>query len=95
MIKKPGPAKKKKPPKDKAHLSWVASQGCMIPGCLNQPCVHHIRECGEERDDRRTIPLCWYHHQGPEGFHFMGKKVWVKKYGRELDMLKKLMEKKK
>lgn len=93
MIKKPGLAKKSKPAKDKAHLNWVASQGCMIPGCSEPPQVHHIREFGEPRDDRRSIPLCYNHHQGECGIH-TNKKLWREKYGDELAMLKTLMERK-
>jgi len=90
---KPGKAKKHgKTTAEKEHLNWVASQPCMIPGCLNRSCVHHIREHGEPRDHYRTIPLCYFHHQGEEGIHFMGKHVWREKYGYEVDMLKKLME---
>ena len=92
---KPEKYKKSKPKKDKAYLNWVASQGCMIPGCANPPCVHHIRELGELRDDRKTIPLCHKHHQGdPEGLHFMGKKLWAEKFGSELCMLEELMKNK-
>lgn len=91
-IKKPGPAKKSKPPKDKAHLNWVASHGCMIPGCLEPPCVHHIRILGEPRDDKKTIPLCYKHHQGECGIHTYGKHVWRKIYGHELEMLDELMK---
>lgn len=89
---KPDKHKKKKPPKDKPHMNWVASQGCMIPGCSNSPNVHHIRILGEPRDDRRTIPLCYFHHQGDEGVHFLGKHVWREKFGHELDMLNELMK---
>jgi len=90
MLEKPGPHKKSKTKTDKAHLNWVASQGCMI--CGNNPNLHHIRILGEPRDDLKTIPLCYEHHQGPEGIHFLGKHAWRKKYGHELDMLKELME---
>lgn len=91
MIKKPGLAKKSKSPKDKAHLNWVASNPCCVCGSFIVQ-VHHIRHFGEARDDKRTIPLCWNHHLGPDGFHTLGKKVWPEKYGYELDMLKKLNE---
>lgn len=88
---KPG-GKKKSLGKKRKHLSWVASQGCMIPNCLESPNVHHIRILGESRDDKKTIPLCYNHHQGPEGIHFLGKHAWRKKYGHELDMLNELMK---
>ncbi len=91
----PKPGLKKKHSRDgagKAHLDWVASQGCMI--CGSPACVHHIRINGEPRDDYRTIPLCWYHHQGAEGIHHLGKSEFRKRYGHELDMLGKLNQKK-
>lgn len=94
----PKPGKKKKPPKDTpetiAHKNWVASQPCMIPGCFAVPCVHHIRINGEPRDHFKTIPLCYNHHQGPEGIHFLGKYVWRQKYGHELGMFSELMKRK-
>lgn len=94
MISKPGPHKKQKPPKDKAHLNWVASQPCMIPGCSDRSNVHHIRILGELRDDKKTIPLCYNHHQGDEGIHGLGKHVFRERYGHELGMLKDLMGRK-
>ncbi len=88
------PAKKKKRPKktaeDTAHMSWVASQGCMICGGL--ACVHHVRKNGEPRDHRKTIPLCYNHHQGVEGIHTRGKKEWWRIYGNESDLLEELMQ---
>ncbi len=92
-LSKPG-AKKKSGRKSaaKAHLNWVASQGCII--CGSVACVHHIRIMGEPRDDFKTIPLCHYHHQGSEGLHHLGKAEWRKRYGHELDYLKQLEKRK-
>lgn len=89
---KPGIHKKQKPTKQKDHKEWVASQGCMI--CGGVACVHHIRILGEPRDDMRTIPLCYDHHQGSDGIHFLGKHVFREIFGHELDMLAELMERK-
>ncbi len=98
ILKFPKLGKKKKPPKDTpetiAHKNWVASQPCMIPGCPGRSNVHHIRINGEPRDHFKTIPLCWNHHQGPEGIHGLGKYTWRKINGHELDMLDKLMKRK-
>ena len=92
-ITKPGKRKKNKSKQksEKDHLNWVASQGCMI--CGGVACVHHIRILGEPRDHYKTIPLCYNHHQGYEGIHFLGKHVFREKYGHELDMLGELMKK--
>ena len=89
MFPKPG-AKKKTSRKaaEKAHLGLVASLGCVI--CGRTACVHHIRINGEPRDDFKTIPLCYYHHQGPEGIHHLGKHEFRKRFGHELDMLERV-----
>lgn len=85
------PEKKKKHSKtkeEKDHLNWVASLGCVICGCV--ACVHHIRILGEPRNHFKTIPLCYNHHQGKEGIHTLGKYEFRKRYGHELEMLKKI-----
>jgi len=92
-FEKPGkPVKHSKTKKEKAHLNLVASHGCMI--CGKRANVHHIRISGEPRDHRKTIPLCYDHHQGSEGIHFLGKKEWRKRYGHEFDMLNELNKRK-
>ncbi len=94
-VPKPGQNKKKgKTKAESDHLNWVASQPCMIPECSEPPCVHHIRILGEPRDHFKTIPLCYFHHQGSEGIHFLGKHIFREKYGHELTMLAELMERK-
>jgi hypothetical protein len=92
-VKFPKPEKPKKRGKtaeEKAHLNWIASLPCSIEGCPNPVNVHHIREFGEQRDDFKTIPLCFDHHQGKSGIHFLGKHAWREIYGHELDILKKI-----
>ena len=90
---KPGKAKKHgKTKAEKEHLNWVASQGCMI--CGKNASVHHVREFGEPRNHFKTIPLCYDHHQGQNGIHFLGKYEWRKRFGSELDMLEILNRRK-
>lgn len=36
--------------------------------------MHHIRKYGGKRELAPTIPLCFRHHTGPEGVHYMGRK---------------------
>ena len=37
--------------------------------------VHHVRIQGGKRDDRRTVPLCaWHHHHGVRSVHVLGRK---------------------
>lgn len=93
MISKPGPKKKKGKSKAEAdHLNWVASLGCIIQGCGDLANVHHIRLNGEPRDHFKTIPLCYLHHQGDSGIHFLGKRLWREKFGHELGYLEQLKE---
>ncbi|MCK5601543.1 hypothetical protein KAR91_06740 [Candidatus Pacearchaeota archaeon] len=95
MIKKPG--KKSKKSKTKAeidHLEKVGCHPCMV--CEKWPVqVHHIRESGEPRNHFKTIPLCYLHHQGSSGLHFLGKDEFRKRFGHELDMLEKLNKREK
>ncbi len=88
---KPGPKKKKvKTQLERNHLDWVASQGCCI--CGNLANVHHIREAGEPRNDFKTIPLCYDHHQGANGIHHLGKTEWRKRFGHEIYFLALMMK---
>lgn len=41
---------------DKPYLAWMATQRCCITG--EWPATtHHVRFCGSQKDDRRTIRL--------------------------------------
>lgn len=79
---------KSKTKAEKDHLNQVASHGCII--CGAEACLHHIRLFGEPRDHFKVIPLCHFHHQGAEGLHHLGKREWRKRFGHELDLLKRL-----
>jgi len=87
------PGRKPKPGKtqaEKAHLDRVASLGCII--CGAPACIHHVRQNASKRDHMRVIPLCHYHHQGQEGLHHLGRAEWVKRYGKEIDLLEIVRE---
>jgi len=76
----------------KRHLNLVAGLGCII--CRNEACCHHIRAgqgMAQKSSDYECLPLCWNHHQGPEGIHHLGTKRWQKIYGDERDLLAKVM----
>jgi ERF superfamily len=53
--------------RDKAHLTFVASQPCLV--CQRTPCdAHHLkfaqrRSLGRKVSDEFTVPLCRDHHQ--------------------------------
>ncbi len=85
----PKAPKKKKAPK---HLQRVRELGCIL--CGSPASAHHIRHgqgMSQKADDREAIPLCYSHHQGPQGIHHLGTKAWEKLYGTEEDLLKKTL----
>lgn len=48
---------------------------------------HHL-QTNRLRKNEETIPLCWHHHQGPEGIHGLGKKGFERRYKvSEADLL--------
>lgn len=79
---------KVKPVKDPAHMARVAQLPCVC--CGARPVhVHHCKSgrYGQRKSsDRETIPLCWNHHLGPEGFH-TSQREWEATYGPDTDYL--------
>ena len=88
---------------ERAHLDAVAGLGCIL--CLRQGTpgtraeIHHIRD-GQGMAQRaghfETLPLCPYHHTGPQGYHGLGKRLFEAAYGvteRELlDQVLRLLQ---
>jgi|TARA_E500000318_G_C3440561_1_gene164813 hypothetical protein len=70
--------------------------GCIVCkkkyGVYTQPCIHHITGAGMALKNKEFIPLCHHHHQGGEGIHTLGTKVWEEKYGRQRDLLREFKE---
>ncbi|MBT4644093.1 MAG: hypothetical protein HOC09_35275 [Deltaproteobacteria bacterium] len=88
---KPGTKKKRsKTVAEKAYHNLVASHGCIICGAGAN--IHHVRPNAAPKDHMRVLPLCHRHHQGSEGLHHLGKRVWWEKFGYELDLLEILNE---
>ena len=63
---------------EKERYAKLARIGCIL--CLHlqrgytEPQMHHIRKYGGKRDNAPTIPLCFAHHTGSEGVHYLGRK---------------------
>ena len=79
---------------EKEHMRKVAELGCyacQINGIENYAEVHHIRKhtgMGLRPPHSDTIPLCSIHHRtGKDSIH-LGKKLFIKKYGTEQEILK-------
>lgn len=77
---------------EREHLEKVAQQPCMVCGAWPVQ-VHHIETgMGRKKDHLRVISLCYRHHQGEDGLHTIGRKAWVQRYGREVDLMAKMLE---
>ena len=74
------------------NLEVVRDQYKKKYGVYTQPCIHHITGAGMALKNKEFIPLCHHHHQGGEGIHTLGTKVWEEKYGRQRDLLREFKE---
>jgi len=72
---------------DKDYLAYMAAQPCMISG--RRATVHHVRRCGEPKNDRRTLPLAPEYHliqHGPRtSIEALGKAKFEKRYGVDIE----------
>jgi len=88
--------KKVKTKAEKERLQTIAEMpcyACFQDGFENQSEVHHIRShtgMGLRPSHFDTIPLCYVHHRTGKISVHLGKKEFVKRYGTELDILKKI-----
>ena len=79
--------------KEKEWMRKVAELGCYaceVNGIENNAEVHHIRKhtgMGLRPPHSDTIPLCSIHHRtGKDSIH-LGKKLFIKLYGTEQEIL--------
>lgn len=59
---------------EQRHHDILRCLGCVIcrefhGGVITPPSIHHIAVGSGLRSEFMTAPLCYPHHQGPEGFH--------------------------
>ncbi|WP_458180961.1 Ref family recombination enhancement nuclease [Bradyrhizobium sp. 14AA] len=84
---------------ERAHLSKVASLGCICPlpdrfglvRCEAPAEIHHVLNgtMGRKASNFETIPLCPYHHRlGPFGHAVHdGTKSFEARYGKQAELL--------
>ena len=80
--------KPEKPRRDRSRMALVAELPCVICGAWPVS-VHHCisgRYGQRKAPDSMTIPLCWNHHQGPEGIH-TSKDDWEALHGPDTHFL--------
>tara|TARA_R100001443_G_C3361148_1_gene179095 strand:+ start:2905 stop:3183 length:279 start_codon:yes stop_codon:yes gene_type:complete len=66
--------------------------GCVVCkrkyGVYTQPCIHHLTGAGMGlKNKEKFIPLCHHHHQGKEGIHHLGNKIWEDRFGLQEELL--------
>jgi hypothetical protein len=78
---------------DVPYLRWMHTHGCLVEGkrspCIGTITVHHFREFGNPKNDRRTLTLCQGHHQeafGPDSIERLGKAKWQAKFGINIQL---------
>lgn len=75
---------------EKEHMDAVAQLGCIVHLCGGPATIHH---CGTHMGGGRchfcVLPLCHYHHQGPEGIDgkVISKPQWETRFGTEEELL--------
>lgn len=79
------------------HWNRLAEMGCVV--CKQPANIHHCiggsiahelgvhRAMSQKNSDWLVIPLCYNHHQGPEGLHAIGVLTWESRYGSQLAFL--------
>ena len=70
---------------EKRYWEHERAKGCLVCGQLAS--IHHVTTEGKgriSRDHKRITPLCWMHHQGPEGIHMLGHDEFTERYGINL-----------
>jgi hypothetical protein len=64
----------------------IRYMGCII--CEGIPAIHHCETgAGGRKDHDKVLGLCYYHHQGVEGIHTIGREAWQEKYGTEQELM--------
>lgn len=77
---------------DLDYLAWMSLQPCLVsnvegeePGHVT---IHHVRQYGSPRNDRRTIPLLAKYHLhdfGPESIERLGKAEFERRHGVNIE----------
>jgi len=76
----------------KRRFNLLARHGCApcryLLGVNSPAVIHHLtgiefRATGKKADDIHTIPLCPRHHDGEDGIHTLGKRVWEERWGEQ------------
>jgi hypothetical protein len=74
---------------DRDYMAWLATQPPLVSG-PGRITIHHVRRFGEQKDDRRTVPLPASLHLIQDGPHSsieaLGKRAFQQRYGVDLEV---------
>ena len=83
---------------DVPYREWVRERGCVITShgttpeardhcCDTQPTIHHVRRCGDAKDDWRVLPICASGHLHGFGDYAIerGKDQWERHWGIDIE----------
>jgi len=76
---------------ERAYMGRVAELGCVICGGI--PELHHNtknRGYGAKSSNYDIMPICYKHHRGEEGIHYIGVKTWEDKFGDQDDLVRQV-----
>ena len=72
-------------PEGPAHVAWLHTLGCCVPGCRRLPIhTHHVRSKGAGGQIADLAPICWMHHAE---WHQIGRLTWQRKYDLDLTVV--------
>ena len=74
------------------YHSRVRDLGCIICKEMSlgftPAAIHHVESIRDGLSEYAVIPLCYDHHQGPEGVHGLRRKVFEMRYRlTDVDMM--------
>lgn len=77
----------------KDYQARVREIGCIVCKHIHEsyfPCqaLHHVESVRDGLSEYAVVPLCYDHHQGPEGVHGLRRRVFEMRYKlTDVDML--------
>lgn len=76
----------------KQRFDELSRFGCiccrMVHDVITPANIHHAtgikyRAMGKKASAAHVLPLCHFHHQGAEGIHTIGMRIWEARYGTQ------------
>ena len=84
---------------DRQRLDRLAQSGCVVcrnmelgesPAAIHHLIGHQYRGLSQRASHQQTIPLCHFHHQGQQGIHTIGMRIWEQQFGTQTELLEQV-----